>query len=59
MELQRGGMKLTDSQAETLGNRVAELLGLKTCNGRFNTAWGTKTPIGLGHTIARLVEETK
>ena len=53
-------MKLTDEQAEKLGKLVINLLELKKTNlGRYDTTWGTKTELGLGLTILRLVNEVK
>ena len=49
---------LTDIQALRLGLQVSHLLNLRLKAGRVNTAWGTKTPIGLGHCISRLQAET-
>ena len=49
---------MTEQQAEQLGKQVAEILNLKKGkDGRYNTTWGTKTDIGLGMVIQRLVNE--
>jgi hypothetical protein len=43
-----------------VGQKIAELLGLKVNKlGRMNTSWGTKTILGLGACIVRIVEESK
>ena len=40
------------------GELIAETLGLrKGKDGRYKTTWGTKTPLGLYLTVARLVAE--
>jgi hypothetical protein len=49
---------MTDEQAEKLGQALIHLLGLcAKRNGRIDTAHGDKTPIGLGRTVLRVVEE--
>ena len=41
-----------------IGYEVAQLLNLKFGkDGRTKTSWGTKSVLGLGATIARIVEE--
>ena len=42
---------------EKRGNYLAHVLGLKANreNGRYNTAWGNKTSLGLYETVARIV----
>jgi hypothetical protein len=45
---------MTDDHATELGNAVANLVGIKLRSGRYNTDWGTKTPLGLGRVIERL-----
>ena len=43
-----------------IGQKVAELLNLKFDKlGRTKTSWGTKSIIGLGATIERIIEEEK
>lgn len=53
--------KLTDEQANQLGLRLIELLGLKRkrSNGRVDTEWGDKEPQGLGYTVERVVLEAQ
>lgn len=48
---------LDDKTAEILGNNLITLLGLKVKkeNGRVDTFWGDKTPMGLGYTVERVV----
>jgi len=47
---------LTDERAEILGNNLIQLLHLKVKeNGRVDTFWGDKTPIGLAKTVLRVV----
>jgi hypothetical protein len=42
------------------GEKLIEILGLRVkSNGRVNTKWGDKTPIGLYLTIQRIMEETQ
>jgi len=50
-------MELSSTEAEKLGKSVIELLGLTLKHGRVKTSGGSKTPMGLGRTILRLVEE--
>ena len=46
--------KLTNEQAELLGQAITELLSLKVKeNGRVDTDGGDKTFLGLGRTIER------
>lgn len=52
-------IELDEKQAEIFGSKVAELLGLKKQAQWFNTSIGTKTEIGLGLTIARLLDEVR
>lgn len=50
--------RLTDTQAEKLGKELVNMLNLKkNKQDRYNTSWGDKTLIGLGHTIHRIVFE--
>lgn len=44
-----------------LGEGIAELLHLKKSreDGRYNTAFGTKSAEGLGRTVARIVKESE
>ena len=50
--------RLTDTQAEQLGKELVNMLNLKkNKQDRYNTVWGDKTLIGLGHTIHRIVFE--
>ena len=45
-------------RAERLGNKIIKLLNLKLKdNGRVDTSGGDKTPLGLGFTIERAVQE--
>lgn len=49
---------INDEQAGRAGRAIAILLHLKRDrDGRYATAWGTKTDVGLGHTIARILSE--
>ena len=42
-----------------LGLQLIEVLQLKIKpNGRVDTRWGDKTPLGLALTVRRLIEET-
>lgn len=45
-----------------IGNCIAQMLGLKMAvrgeqKGRYKTAWGTKTDLGLYLTIKRIIDE--
>jgi hypothetical protein len=43
---------MNDMDAEIIGNRLISILGLKVkTNGRVDTAYGDKTPIGLARLI--------
>ena len=47
---------MCDKEKEKLGNALIELLHLKVkSNGRVDTTWGDKTPIGLAATVTRIV----
>lgn len=49
----------TEKQEEALGQKIIEILNLKVREGRVDVGeFGTKTPLGLGRVILRLVEET-
>lgn len=53
---------MTDKQIEQFGNEIIKLLSLKLKeNGRVDTniEFGDKTPLGLGKTVIRLLEEAK
>jgi len=50
---------LNEKQIEKLGSEVIKLLFLKVKkNGRVDTGWGDKTPLGLGHTLLRFIEDS-
>lgn len=48
------------SLATTVGLKVAEVLQLR-CNkeGRYDTSWGSKTLVGLGSTVLRVIQDAK
>ena len=47
-------------EMEKLGLKIVELFSLKPDKTkRYNTAWGTKTLLGLGRTIFRITNEIK
>ena len=48
---------MTIAQAIALGQQTALVLGLQLKNGKHATAWGDKTPEGLGRMIDILVRE--
>lgn len=51
---------ITEQQATEFGEAVIALLRLKPdreFNERVATAWGTKTPLGLGLSVIRLLTE--
>ena len=51
---------MNEKQIETFGNELIKLLSLKIKkNGRVDTDGGDKTPLGLGRTVIRLLEESK
>jgi len=52
-------MEYTIEQQEKIGNKIAEILMLRKSrehHGRFNTAWGTKTPVGIFNIILHMAE---
>lgn len=49
--------ELGDEQARALGQRIAEVLHLDCWRGRYATSFGSKTDVGLGHTVANVVKE--
>ena len=49
-----------EKQTEKFGKKIIKLLSLKIKkNGRVDTDGGDKTPLGLGRTIIRLLEEVE
>ena len=51
-------INITDKEAEQLGNTLIKKLSLKVKeNGRVDTIDGDKTPLGLGLTVIRYIEE--
>lgn len=51
---------LTEKQAESLGRSIVDTFGLRKAKGytdRYQTEWGTKTVLGVGLTVLRLVDE--
>jgi hypothetical protein len=58
MSYDRGQSPLSEEDLDMLGSELAELLGLrKKRNGRYNTAWGDKTPRGLWLTVRNTMRE--
>jgi hypothetical protein len=49
----------TEEHQAKIGNCIAQLLGLKKKEGRYNTAWGTKTDLGLYLSIKRIIREER
>ena len=50
--------RLNEQQAKEIGERVAELFFLKpNKKGEYETSWGSKTLVGLGRVIERIVRE--
>ena len=48
---------MDEKQAEKTGKRLIEILGLKVkANGRVDTTWGDKTPLGLALTVERILQ---
>ncbi len=48
----------TELHQHRRGQAIAELLGLELKkNGRYDTTWGDKTPLGLYLTVRRFVED--
>jgi hypothetical protein len=49
---------ITENELIERGNNLIELLQLKIKNnGRVDTIWGDKTPLGLYHTVSRVINE--
>ena len=53
------GQNLPEAEQQRRGLLIAETLQLKKkrVNGRFDTAWGDKTAIGLFLTVKRIIDE--
>lgn len=51
-------IKENDEAADLVGERLAELLGLKRDKNLYQTTWGTKTKRGLARTILAVIEQT-
>ena len=48
----------TEQHQTKIGTNIANMLGLmQTKDGRYCTAWGTKTPLGLYLSIMRIIRE--
>jgi len=54
-------IELSDEEKAKRGVLLAQTLQLKRkrSNGRFDTAWGDKTELGLFLTVQRIIEEGK
>lgn len=53
---------MTDDELAQFGADIIELLNIEPAKGfpdRVNTTGGTKTPLGLGRTIIRILNERK
>lgn len=50
---------LTEEEQIVYGELFAKLLKMKKNKDRWDTAWGTKTNLGLYRTIKRLVEDAE
>lgn len=45
-------------QLRAIGQAIVDLLDLKkNSDGRYDTTWGTKTTLGLGSCVQRIMEE--
>lgn len=59
-ELQNHDKEISEKQIEQFGKKIVKLLSLKVKpNRRVDTDGGDKTPLGLGRTIIRCLEEAK
>ena len=48
----------TEQRQAKIGFNIANMLGLKVSKqGKYNTTWGTKTPLGLYLSIQRIIRE--
>jgi hypothetical protein len=51
---------MDDAEGTIVGENIIDLLYLKVKeNGRVDTSWGDKTPLGLFLTLERLMKEDK
>lgn len=48
---------LATDKEELFGKALVQMLGLKLRDGRVNTTFGSKTPLGLARTILHLADE--
>ena len=46
----------TEQQQALIGFAIADMLGLERKNGKYYTAWGTKTDLGLYLSIKRVID---
>lgn len=54
------GYAQSEIDQHKLGEKLIEVLGLRMkSNGRVNTTWGDKTPLGLYLTVQRVIDEAK
>lgn len=52
--------ELPDTYYTDIGLTVIDALNLRpNLTGKYNTGWGTKTVLGLGRIVARIVEDAK
>jgi hypothetical protein len=50
----------TEIEQSKIGETLIEVLGLRVkSNGRVNTTWGDKTPLGLYLTVQRIIDEAR
>jgi len=50
-------IKMEEKQAKAAGEKLIEVLNLKVKkNGRVDTEWGDKTPLGLALTVERILK---
>jgi len=50
-------MELNDEDAQVIGERLINVLGLEVTDGYVNTNAGLKTPIGLARTVDAVIDD--
>jgi hypothetical protein len=51
-------IKADNSEDLNIGNKLIEVLQLKVKqNGRVDTTWGDKTPVGIAQVVKRIIQE--
>jgi len=48
---------MNDAQAKEMGEKIIEILDLKTHDGKINTTYGKKTAIGFGRLVTEIISD--